>query len=234
MNWLLAGNRWRDPLCPALSSSSRSDRSLPVSPLVPVSRGERAAVQTECIQFKRQGKRLLFFALVYMRCLHPPHCLPAASHLQWDGCPPAKKRKRKGGRLVAAETWGYCQKRDKLSRKKKLSPFFSSPLCASSSSLLTLTLSTQLKSSLFTFLPKIFVYKCVYKLKIISSRSVTKWHLQGKGCVGLRFLKSLWKGSTGAVSTIKVCEPQFVQLTKFGLNCDIILEVFFFSFSFFF
>lgn len=53
------------------------------------------------------------------------------------------------------------------------------------------TLFKYLHSYLFTFLFKIYAYKCVYKLKIISSFPVAKWHLQGKGCVGLRFLFAL-------------------------------------------
>lgn len=48
-----------------------------------------------------------------------------------------------------------------------------------------LTLSIYLYSHLFTFLFKIFVYKCVYKLKIISSCPVSKWHLQGQGVCGI-------------------------------------------------
>lgn len=48
-----------------------------------------------------------------------------------------------------------------------------------------LTLSIYLYSHLFTFLFKIFVYKCVYKLKIISFCPVSKWHLQGQGVCGI-------------------------------------------------
>lgn len=62
----------------------------------------------------------------------------------------------------------------------------------------SLTLSIYLYSHLFTFLFKIFVYKCVYKLKLISSYPVSKWHLQGKGCVGLRFLIALQEPTKGS------------------------------------
>lgn len=68
-----------------------------------------------------------------------------------------------------------------------------------------LTLSIYLYSHLFTFLFKIFVYKCVYKLKIISSCPVSKWHLQGKGCVGLRFLIALQEPTTRQHRTPSKC-----------------------------
>lgn len=68
-----------------------------------------------------------------------------------------------------------------------------------------LALSIYLYSHLFTFLFKIFVYKCVYKLNIISSCPVSKWHLQGKGCVGLRFLIALQEPTKRQHRTLSKC-----------------------------
>lgn len=67
------------------------------------------------------------------------------------------------------------------------------------------TLSIYLYSHLFTLLFKIFVYKCVYKLKIVSSCPVSKWHLQGKGCVGLRFLIALQEPTKRQHRTLSNC-----------------------------
>lgn len=114
---------------------------------------------------------------------------------------------------------GIVQKKTSESKKKNLSswiihlssfPLFSdiSPSSSTSFSELNshiLTLSIHLYSHLFTFLFKIFVYKCVYKLKIISSFPVSKWHLQGKGCVGLRFLIALQKPTKRQHRTLSKC-----------------------------
>ena len=88
-----------------------------------------------------------------------------------------------------------------------------------------LTLSIYLYIHLFTFLFKIFVYKCVYKLKIISSCPVSKWHLQGKGCVGLRFLIAL-ACKEAAPNTDYMCVRPI--LSWLSLRCE---SVWVFSFS---
>lgn len=81
---------------------------------------------------------------------------------------------------------------------------FSPSLCVLNSHIPTLSIYSY--SHLFTSYLK-YVYKCVYKLKIISSYPVSKWHLQGKGCMGLRFLIALQepvqKGSTEHCLTAK-------------------------------
>lgn len=90
---------------------------------VPVSRGKKAAVLTECIQFKRQG---VFFFCLGLHALPPPPstCFNDASHQPEKSTPSLARwlssSQKTKGRLVATETWGYCQKRDKLSRKKKI------------------------------------------------------------------------------------------------------------------
>lgn len=64
----------------------------------------------------------------------------------------------------------------------------------------TLTLYLYYDYYIVIYLHSYLKYLCVYKLKIISSYPFSKWHLQGKGCVGLRFLIALQepiqKGST--------------------------------------
>lgn len=78
-------------------------------------------------------------------------------------------------------------------KKKKNPPCY--PLLSPShakrnSHILTLSIHLYTIIYLHSYL-KYFFYKCVYKLKIISLCLVTKWHLQGRGCVGLRFVIAL-------------------------------------------
>lgn len=84
----------------------------------------------------------------------------------------------------------------------------------------SLTLSIYLYSHLFTFLFKIFVYKCVYKLKLISSYPVSKWHLQGKGCVGLRFLIALQEPTKGSTEHCLNVWDWFKLIREVSLSCE--------------
>lgn len=150
------------------------------------------------------GQRRCHFAFVWVHCLP---CWVAATSVHPTACT-----------LTApnpAGLVGHWGKSGLLPRKpestvksgnspeKALSPNISHhihppppPLYTLLSTFLSLSLTHSYSlhisySHLFTFSFKIFVYKCVYKLKIISSCSFSKWHLQGKGCVGLRFLIAL-------------------------------------------
>lgn len=69
-------------------------------------------------------------------------------------------------------------------------PLLSPSHAKRNSHILTLSIHLYTIIYLHSYL-KYFFYKCVYKLKIISSCPVTKWHLQGRGCVGLRFVIAL-------------------------------------------
>lgn len=165
-----------------------------------------------------QGNVSLFFALV---CEYTAS--PAVSHLQQVSTPSLARWPLPLGQegVVAVETWEYCHERKKSSRKKEseVSAFLTYPsfvlLLTSRHPLFSpflselnshiLALSIYLYSHLFTFLFKIFVYKCVYKLNIISSCPVSKWHLQGKGCVGLRFLIALQEPTKRQHRTLSKC-----------------------------
>lgn len=134
-------------------------------------------------------------------------------------CPPRRLPSRQDG-VVAMENLRVLSREEKSSTKKVSSPNISflhlSIFCPSSCVFSLLSFRSELNSHilspytyiyshLFTFLFKIFVYKCVYKLNIISSCPVSKWHLQGKGCVGLRFLIALQEPTKRQHRTLSKC-----------------------------
>lgn len=136
--------------------------------------------------------------LVLIPCIH---CSVVSTSVQPIAWPHLTKLGSPSGKegVVAMETWEYFQER-KIVQSPNSFPHVSILFFSSwTSTFLSLSLWTDLTHSyalhiyshLFTILFKIFVYKCVYKLKIISSCPVSEWHLQGKGCVGLRFLIAL-------------------------------------------
>lgn len=81
---------------------------------------------------------------------------------------------------------------------------------------------------------KIFVYKCVYKLKIISFCSLSKWHLQGQRVRGTEvshcIYKSLQRGSTGHSLNLSEAGPT-VEVSLNGV-VDFLFHFFHFFFQY--